>query len=239
MKLENKIVLISGANRGIGRCLVEALLSYPVKKIYAGSRDKNKVPNFNDDRVVPVQLDITDSANIKNAAKLCNDLNLLINNAGVLTYTGILSDDASQLKRDMDTNYYGTIEMTRIFAPLIENNGGGAIANIISILGLASLRSAASYSASKAALFSATQAMRGDLKKKNIEVYAIFPGPIDTELINQIPNIAKASPKTTAENIIKGIVTGSEDIFPDPMAEHASQLWLKNPKALEVQIGKI
>ena len=194
------------------------------------------MPDFNDDRVVGVQLDITDSKSIKSAAKLCSDINLLINNAGVLSTEGILSEDVGLLKRDMDTNYFGTLEMVRVFAPLIGQNGEAGIANVISVLGLVSLPKIGGYSASKAALFSATQAIRAELKDKKIKVFSIFPGPIDTDM-NPFDE-AKASPKSTAENIIKGIIADSEDIFPDPISEQAGKLWSGNPKALEHEVTK-
>lgn len=238
MKLENKTILVTGSNRGIGKSLVEALLAYPVKKIYASARDKEKLPNFNDNRVVPVQLDITDNASIKKAAQLCSDLNVLINNAGVLSNAGILSNDINLLKNDMNTNYFGTLEMVRVFAEIIEKNGAGAIANIISILGLASMAHIGGYSASKAALFSATQAMRAILKAKNIDVYAIFPGPIDTDM-NRGKDMPKASPESTAENILQGIIADTEDIFPDQYSKEAGQLWSTNPKALELEISSL
>lgn len=237
MKLDNRTVFITGANRGIGKALVEALLAYPVKKIYAGARDKDKLPDFGDERVVPVQLDITDKDSIKNASKSCDDVDVLINNAGVLSDARILSEDVSLLKKDMDTNYFGTIEMVRIFASVIERNGGGAIANVLSVVGLASVPYIGGYSASKAALFSATQAMRAELKKRNIQVFGVFPGPIDTDM-NHSTDMAKASPESTAENILKGIAAGKEDIFPDPFSENAGQLWASNPKALEHEMTK-
>lgn len=234
--IENNVVFISGANRGIGKALVEAALKAKAKKIYAAARDIKKLPDFGDSRVVPVALDITSREQIDTAAKQASDTKILINNAGVLALASVVSGKPEELMQDMQVNYFGTLSMVNAFAPMIEKNGGGAIANVISVVGLASMAAAGGYSASKAALFSATQAMRAELKGKNIAVHGIFPGPIDTDMARDFA-MPKTSAAVTAENIIAGLKAGREDIFPDPMAEQVSQLWLKDPKGLEKQFA--
>lgn len=236
MKLENKTVLVSGANRGIGKAIVEALLKQNVKKIYAAARNTKELPSFGDARVVPVQLDITDAAQIQKAAAQAGDVNVLINNAGALAFASVVSGSEADLQRDMQVNYFGTMNVSRAFVPVLEKNGGGAIANVISVVGLVSMAGIGGYSASKAALFSATQAMRAELKPKNITVHGIFPGPIDTDMAKGI-EMEKTSPAVTAENIVKGITAGNEDIFPDPMSANVGELWAKNPKELERQFA--
>ena len=235
---DNKVVFVSGANRGIGKALVEALLKHNVKKIYAGARDAKSIPNFGDKRVVPVELDITDIAQIQKASVLASDTQVLINNAGVLTYASVVTGHKEDLMKDMQVNYFGTLSMVNNFSPLIEKNGGGAIANINSIVGLAAMSGIGSYSASKAALYSATQAMRTELKSRNISVHSIFPGPIDTDMSKGM-NMPKTSPHVTAENILNGIANGKEDIFPDPMSTQLSELWAKDPKGLEKQFASM
>ena len=121
---------------------------------------------------------------------------------------------------------------------LSKKNGGGVVANVISVLGLASMAGVGGYSASKAALFSATQAMRAELKAKKITVCGIFPGPIDTDMSKEFP-MEKASPESTAANIIAGISAGKEDIFPDPMSDNVGKLWAKDPKGLEQQFASM
>lgn len=234
MDLQNKIVFVTGTNRGIGKAIVEALLKQKVKKIYAGARKPEDLPDFKDERVVPVKLDITNDAQIKQAVAKAQDVNLLINNAGVASHTSLL-DVTDNLMLDMNVNYVGTVNMVRAFLPVLTKNGG-AIANVISVVGLASIPMVGGYSASKAALFSATQALRAELKPKNVSVYAIFPGPIDTDMAKEF-EAEKASPELTAENILKGIIANQEDIFPDPMSEQVSQLWATNPKGLEQQFA--
>ncbi len=236
MKLDNKVIFVSGANRGIGKAIVAALLKQKVAKIYAGARKVADLPDFGDARVVPVALDITNRAQITAAAALANDVDVLINNAGALSYAGVVLGTTDELKYDMDVNYFGTLSMVNAFAPVLEKRGGGAIANVISVLGLASMAMAGGYSASKAALFSATQAMRAELKARKIDVFGIFPGPIDTDMAKGI-EMAKTTPQTAAENIVAGLLAGTEDIFPDPMSAGVGALWAKDPKGLERQFA--
>ncbi len=231
MNIQNQIILITGANRGIGKALVAAALKRGAKKIYAAARKPSDLPDFGDARVVPLALDITDPTQVSAAAKTANDVSLLINNAGALAYASVLDGDLSALENDMRVNYFGTLQATRAFAPAIIANSGG-VASISSIVGLASMAGIGGYSASKAALTSAIQAMRAEFQKKNVAVFGIFPGPIDTDMAKGI-EMEKTSPEVTAENILDGIEAGQEDIFPDPMAVEIGKLWASDPKQLE------
>jgi NAD(P)-dependent dehydrogenase (short-subunit alcohol dehydrogenase family) len=231
MKLENQVIFVSGTNRGIGKAIVDALLKRKVKKVYAAARKVDQLP-WKDSRLVPVALDITSKEQIQKAAAHAGDVNVLINNAGALSTGSVLTAQEEDLVRDMQVNYFGTLNMIRAFTPLIEKNGPGAIANISSVVGLASMYQAAGYSASKAALFSASQALRAELKNKKISVHTIFPGPIDTDMARDF-NFPKTSSETAAENIIQGIEAGNEDIFPDPFAVDIGGSWAKDPKAVE------
>jgi len=237
MKIENKILFISGANRGIGKALVEQALKHNAKKIYAAARDISKIPQFNDARVVAVELDISNAKQIENAAKIASDTEILINNAGVASFGSVLTGQVEAMKFDMDVNYYGTLNLTRAFLPNLQNKSQAAIASISSVVGLASMSGIGGYSASKAALFSAIQAMRAELKGK-IEVYGIFPGPIDTDMARDFP-MEKTNVNVAAENILQGIIKGEEDIFPDAMSKQVSQIWKTNPKALEQQFSSM
>jgi NAD(P)-dependent dehydrogenase (short-subunit alcohol dehydrogenase family) len=232
MKLENRIIFVSGANRGIGRAIVEALLKLKIKKVYASARKIEDLPKFSDARVVPVQLDITVAAQIQKAVEAAKDVNVLINNAGALSFASVILGEEQMLIHDMQVNYFGTLNMVRAFVPIIEKNGPGAIANMSSVVGLASMSAIGGYSASKAALFSASQAMRSELKAKNISVHTIFPGPIDTDMARGF-EMTKTSPQIAGENIVKGINAGLEDIFPDPMSVEVGATWSKDPKSVE------
>jgi len=232
MDIGKKTVLVTGANRGIGAALVRAFLKHGAGKVYAASRNVAALPDFADSRVTPLELDITKASQIAAAAKQAGDVDILINNAGVMKFGTVLTATPDDLVADMDVNYFGTLAVTRAFVPVLEKQGGGLIANVISVVGLAPLWPAAGYSASKAALFSATQAARVALKEKNIAVTAIFPGPIDTDLAADL-KLDKAAPADAAKDIVRGIIAGEEDIYPDPTSKKLSGLWGTNPKALE------
>ena len=233
----DKVVFVTGANRGIGKAIVEALLKNGVQKVYAAARDVNKL-SFHDPRVVPVQLDITKGDQVQQAVALAGDTQVLINNAGALAFAPIVSGKLEDLISDMQVNYFGMVNMVQAFVPVLEKNGGGHIANFSSIVGLAPMAGIGGYSAAKAAVASATQAMRTELKAKNICVHGIFPGPIDTDMAKEF-NFPKTSPAVTAEHIIAGIAEGKEDIFPDPMSQQISELWFKDPKGLEKQFASM
>lgn len=238
MKIDNATILVSGANRGIGRAIVAELLKHKIKKIYATARRIEDLPQFGDARVVPVKLDITDRAQIQQAVALASDVDVLINNAGVLSFTGVAEGDPEMLKHDMDVNYFGTLQVIRAFVPVLTAKNGGAIANVISVVGLASMAGIAGYSASKAALYSATQALRTELKAKKIAVHGIFPGPIDTDMARGF-DMPKTSAAETAANIVQGIIANQEDIFPDPMSSALSTMWAADPKGLERQFASM
>lgn len=236
MDLSKKIILVTGANRGIGKALVQSLLKEPITKIYATARNIASLPDFHDNRVIPLTLDITDSKSIQAATLQAQDLNVLFNNAGIIQKHTLLNATKDSLELDMNTNYFGTINVIQAFTPIIEKNGPGLIANTLSIAALAGVSRIAGYSASKAALFSATQSLRAELKPKNIHVHAIFPGPIDTDMMRDL-SIPKASPNTTTDNIINAIKQNIEDIFPDPVSQLVFQIWSKDPKSLELRLS--
>lgn len=136
------------------------------------------------------------------------------------------------IARNIDTNFYGTLNMIRAFVPVIEQNGGGAIVNVLTVASMASMAVFGGYSASKAAGFSMTQAVRKELKDKRINVHGVYPGPVDTEMADGL-EMPKTSPQDVAVAILNGINNDEEDIFPDAMSQQISQVWLKNPKELE------
>lgn len=232
MSLSNKIVLVSGANRGIGAAVVRELLKAGVSKVYAGARHPASLPNFGDKRVVPLQLDVTSDTSVKAAAEAAKDIDVLVNNAGTAAFNDWMTATRDVIDADMNTNFYGTLRVIRAFAPHFVSRGAGTIANVISIVGLASVPTLAGYSASKAALQSLTQGLRGTLKKSGVSVIGIYPGPIDTDLAKNIP-LEKATPEHAAVNIVRGLENGEPNIFPDPMALQVEHLWANNGRELE------
>lgn len=227
MNFDNKTVLITGANRGIGKALVEALLKKNVKKVYACSR--KSLPDFKDARVVPISLDISDLAQIQNAAKIAQDTQILINNAGVISPGGIFTCD---LKRDMEINYFSTINMMKEFVPVLEKNIDPRIVNIASIAAYVNFPFIAGYSASKAALYSATQAARIELSSKGIHVHAVNPGAIDTDM-NKGSTMDMTSPADVALSILNEVEKEVEDIIPDKIGRGMFEIWERSSKELE------
>lgn len=236
MNFNQATVLVTGANRGLGRALLSALAHHGVKRIYAATRKPEAITETHGGLIVPIKLDVNDTAAVTAATVQAADTNALINNAGTLGLGSFMDASPELIAQDMQTNYFGTLHLIRAFAPLIERNGGGAIANILSIAALASMPGVGGYSASKAAAFSLTQAIRANLREKGIAVHAVFPGPVDTEMAAEFPFV-KTSPQIVADSMITGMERGEEDIFPDPMSEQISQLWFHNPKELERQFA--
>jgi len=238
MKLNEKTALVTGANRGIGLAIVNALLRANVKKVYAAARDVRKLPDFQDDRVVPLQLNITDTTEIRNAAETATDVDLLINNAGVAAFTSLLTGPQELLERDMRTNYFGTLDMVRNFAPVLETKQGASIVNIVTIAAFVNFPMIGGYSASKAALFSLSQGIRIELATKGIAVHTVNPGPIDTDLAKDFP-AEKASAVETAENIILGLKNGEADIFPDAGGRQMFDVWRNDYRDLEAMVNQM
>ena len=233
MALSDKVVLVTGANRGIGAAIVQEMLKAGVAKIYATARDPNTLPSFGDQRVVPLQMDITSDTSVTAAAAAAKDVDVLVNNAGTLAFGDYLSSNWKTFEDDMRTNYFGTLRVLRAFTPQFVARKSGMIANISSVVGLSAVPVMAGYSASKAALHSITQSLRGTLEKDNVIVIGIYPGPIETDLAKEVPYPEKATPEYAAANIVKGIAEGQTYIFPDPMAQQVEQLWSTDNRKLE------
>jgi len=234
--------LVTGANRGIGRALVDALLERGAAKVYATARRPEALADLAarfGDRVVPLRLDVTQPDDIRAVADRATDVRLLINNAGALAKLGGEFTDKGwiQAARDeFEVNVLGAWALTQALAPVLQQKPGATVANISSVAGLAAFPSGASYSASKAALRSLTQSTRAMLGPHGVNVAGVYPGPIDTDMARPF-EMAKTSPSAAANAILDGIEAGQEDIFPDPMAKQAGALFMRDPKALEQQFA--
>jgi len=239
MDIENTVALVTGANRGIGRALAEHLLERGARRVYAAARVPATLEGMvalDPTRVVPLRLDITDRQQVAAAAARAEDVTLLINNAGAITFGSILDAPQELVARDLETNYYGTLRMVRAFAPIIEANGGGGIVNLLTLVALASMPGLGAYNASKAAAWSMTQSIRADLAKKGIVVYGVFPGAVDTEMIRAM-EMPKADPRDVARAVLDGVEANAEDIFPEPMSRQVYDGWRQDHKAVERQFA--
>jgi NAD(P)-dependent dehydrogenase (short-subunit alcohol dehydrogenase family) len=186
MQIEGCVAFVTGADRGLGAGLVEALLKRGARKVYAGVKEMGGVAD-GDSRVVPVEVDITNIGQVARAASNAKDTTLLINNAGLNRTQPVLeANDAEAARAEMEVNYFGTLNMMRAFSPALKSDGG-AIINILSILARVALPSMASLSASKAAALRMTEGARAELAPHRVRVISVLPGPIDTEMSRNVP----------------------------------------------------
>lgn len=229
MKITDKTILVTGANRGIGRALVEEALKRGARRVYAGTRTTYTHP---DKRVIPLVLDVTKEDQIRQAVGEVGSLDILINNAGVALYDDL--SDAAMIQRHLDVNLFGPYKLTRAFLPALIRSKG-AIVNNLSVASIASLPIIASYSISKAAAFSLTQSLRAFLAGQGVKVHAILTGPTDTDMTEAL-DIPKTSPEQVANGILDGVESDEEDIFPDPQSAAMAESWRGSAaKALERQ----
>jgi NAD(P)-dependent dehydrogenase (short-subunit alcohol dehydrogenase family) len=216
--IADKTVLVTGANRGLGRALVDELLSRGAKRVYAASRNGAVASG---DRVVPITLDVTDEAQIQRTAGQVESLDMLVNNAGVSVADEL--SGRSALDHHLAVNLYGTLHVTRAFLPALRRSRG-TVVNIISLSALAAVPVLPAYSVSKAASLSLTQSFRAQLRGEGVSVYAVLPGPIDTEMARDL-EIPKTSPEGVARATLDGVEQGEEEIFPDPMSQSLADAW--------------
>ena len=232
MNIANKTVLITGANRGIGRALVNEALRRGARRVYAGRRS-GELQNA-DDRVTPIRLDVTNLSQIQRAVDEVDTLDVLINNAGVAIYDDLSNSDA--IEQHLSVNFLGMFKVTRAFLPLLQRSSG-AIVNNLSLVALAPLPVIPSYSISKAAASNMTQSLRALLAGQGVTVHGVFLGPIDTDM-NRGFDIPKSSTESAACGIFDGLEKGEEDIFPDPASQSIAEGWRTGAaKALERQFA--
>jgi NAD(P)-dependent dehydrogenase (short-subunit alcohol dehydrogenase family) len=229
MNIANKTVLITGANRGIGKALVEEASRRGAQRVYAASRSELQ---HSDSRVQPVTLDVTNVTQIQQAASEIGNLDVLINNAGIAMY-----DDLTQpeiIEQQLAVNLFGPLNVTRAFLPLLKRSKG-AVVNHISTSAVAALPIIPGYSISKAALLSMSQSLRALLASQGVTVHAILTGPVDTDMTRSV-DFPKASPESVAAAIFDGLDRGEEEIFPDAVSQLIAEGWRNGvAKVLERQ----
>lgn len=240
MNINESVVLVTGANRGLGRALVRAALDGGARRVYAGARAPatlEAIAAWAPDRVVPLALDVTDPRSLAAAAARAGDVALLFNNAGVLASGGLLTSSAEAVAQEFATNALGMLAATKAFLPALARAAGAgagraAVVNVLSVVSLANAPALGAYSASKAAAFSLTQALRADLAAMRIRVHGVLAAGIDTDMVRAM-EMQKTSPEAVAQAILEGVERDEDDIATDATSREVVALWRADPKALE------
>lgn len=235
MKVENNVALVTGANRGIGRAIVEILIASGASKVYAAVRDLASAQPLVDqygDKVVPIQLDLSKPTSITAAAAKSGDVTILVNNAGILKPAAALDSHAIEsLQLEIEVNVFGLMRLAQAFAPVLKSNGGGVLVHLNSVASMKNFAELATYSASKAASYSITQALREQLESQGTAVISVHPGPIATDMAETagIMEIAEP-PSVVAKAIVAAIESGDFHVFPDTMAKQLGEAYASYAK---------
>jgi NAD(P)-dependent dehydrogenase (short-subunit alcohol dehydrogenase family) len=218
MDIQNAVAVVTGANRGFGRQLAAELLKRGARKVYAGARrpDSVDLPG-----AVPLQLDITDPASVAQAAKVASDATLLINNAGVSTHVGLIDGDIADIRLEMETHFFGSLNVARAFAPILTANGGGAILNVLSVLSWVHYPSYGGYSAAKAAELAMTNVIRQELAPAGIDVTALHVGYMDTDMADYVDSSDKVDPAWVAGLALDGVQARALEVVADDKSRNA------------------
>ncbi|MEU1040641.1 SDR family oxidoreductase [Streptomyces sp. NPDC005907] len=219
MDLTNAVAVVTGANRGLGRHLAEQLLARGAK-VYAAARRPETVDLPG---AIPLRLDITDAESVREAARTASDATLLVNNAGISTETPLVSGDWESVRLEMETHYFGTLRVTRAFAPVVEANGGGAILNVLSVLSWLHPAGLGAYSAGKAAAWSLTDSVREELAPRGIQVTALHVGYMDTDMAAHVDPAQKSDPATVAAQALDGMEKGAAEVLADELTRQVKQ----------------
>jgi NAD(P)-dependent dehydrogenase (short-subunit alcohol dehydrogenase family) len=220
MKIRDSIAFVTGANRGLGLAFTRELLAAGAQKVYAASR---KLASINLPGVYPVRLDVTVPEQIADAARECADVNLLINNAGIALGASLLSPKSIEAARaELETNFLGPLAMSSAFARVLGRNGGGAIVNVLSVLSWLNIPQAATYSASKAAAWSLTNALRGELRAQGTHVLGLHVAYVDTDMARHIKG-PKADPGEVVRQVFVALEAGKEQVLADELTRQVKQ----------------
>lgn len=220
MNIHNAVALVTGANRGIGLAFAQALLARGARKVYAAARDPASVTLPG---VVPLQIDVTRPDQVAAAVAQAGDVTLLINNAGVGAFGGFLAEDSEEVaRRQLETNYFGMLRMSKAFAPVLAAHGGGAIVNVLSIASWVNAGALAGYAASKSAAWSLTNALRHELAPQKTQVLALHMGFVDTDLVRTI-DAPKTSPQLIVQRALDGLEQGLDEVLGDELTAQVKQ----------------
>lgn len=239
MNIQDSVVFITGANRGIGKAYVEAFLRAGVKKIYLGVRNPDSVKEIvenHPERCEALKLDVTCADDIKSAALQAQDVNILINNAGILFFDNFTSPElVDNARQQFEVNYVGPLLLTQEFAPILKNNGGGIVVTVSSIVGHVAMPGIVTYCASKFAAQALILNMRAELTGQGTHVIGVYPGPIATDMAADL-EMDKFPPEQVAQATLKAIENREEDVFPDAFSQGLYETLRKDPKDVEAQM---
>jgi NAD(P)-dependent dehydrogenase (short-subunit alcohol dehydrogenase family) len=220
MKIHNAVALVSGANRGIGLAFTRELLARGARKVYAAARDPSRITLPG---VQPIQLDVTRPDEVAAAAARAGDVTLLINNAGIGHVGGFLAPDSEEVaRRQLETNYFGTLRMSKAFAPVLAANGGGALLNVLSIVSWVNGGQLAAYAASKSAAWSLTNALRHELAAQQTQVLALHMAFVDTDLVRALDG-PKTSPELIVQRALDGLEAGLDEVLADERTQFVKE----------------
>ena len=221
MNLQNSVVFITGANRGLGLAFAQAALAAGARKVYAAARDPATVTLPG---VIPVQLDVTNPAQIAAAVAACPDVTLLVNNSGISRGSSLLgSPDAMVAARaELETNFFGPWAMAQAFAPVLQANGDGAVLNVLSVLSWLTIPAVATYSASKAAAWSLSNGLRNELRAQGTQVTSLHVAYMDTDMTRGL-DAPKAAPLDVARLALQGVKAGLAEVLADDTTRHVKQ----------------
>ncbi|WP_328859641.1 SDR family oxidoreductase [Streptomyces sp. NBC_00306] len=235
MQIEGAVALVTGGNRGLGDQFVKALLDRGAAKVYAAARNPDTVTTPG---AVPLALDITDPASVRAAAEQAQDVTLLINNAGISTGTGILDGSTDGFRREMDTHVFGTLDMSRAFAPVLARNGGGALLNVLSVLSWYVFPDNAAYSAAKAAEWAVTNALRVQLAAQGTLVTALHVGYMDTDMAAAVEG-PKTDPAKVAHGALDTVEARRFEYLADDISAQVKAGLAADPAALYPQVAEL
>jgi NAD(P)-dependent dehydrogenase (short-subunit alcohol dehydrogenase family) len=220
MKLDNAIVFITGANRGIGLAFAREALARGARKVYAGARNPASVKLAG---VEPIQLDVTNPAEVEAAAARCDDVTLLINNAGIANFGGFLADGSEESARaQLETNFFGPLRLSKAFAPVLAANGGGAILNVLSIASWINRPALGTYGASKSAAWGLTNSLRHEMRAQKTQVIGMHVAFVDTDMTTAI-DMPKSSPDVVVRHVLDAVEAGAEEVLADERTRQVKQ----------------
>jgi NAD(P)-dependent dehydrogenase (short-subunit alcohol dehydrogenase family) len=241
MEIKDSVALVTGGNRGIGEAFVRAFLAAGVAKVYVGTRDIANAQHLvavANGRVVAVTLDVSRPEQIEAAAQSCQDVSILVNNAGQFSMQTLMkAPDLSAARAEMETNYFGPLAMCRAFAPIMARHPESAIVNVLSAGGIVAVPGMGGYSPSKFAGRAMSTCLRAELAPQNTSVTALIVGSVDTRMASHVEG-SKEPPSVIADAGLKAIRRGADEVDTDYMAIEVRANLARDPKALEIQMRR-